>query len=234
MAHEEPPSYLMLELKTSRTDKIPLDKRDLEGIKNDGYLVVVLDEPGYEGPVLGFIPHSEINVGTHNKSDLRQKQVTGAWWVDEINSSWSDWILNIDALNDIISAKHSKVPKKIDWYLRMTGQEKGLKKSRRKGAARAQFLRLNLEELHQKMDAQIEGQFHQYLVRDIIKRSDTLRYEPVNNPTGVPDIHARRLKGFAEILEILMEWGKSSENITINFDTITQEEVMDLYRKIIL
>ena len=232
MAHKEPPSYLLLELKTSRSECIKLDERDMKGIKNDGYLVVVLDEPSYEGPVLGFIPHSEISVGTHNKADLRHKRITGSWWIDEINSRWTDWMLNTDALNEIISAKHSKISDRINWYLRINSLENGLRKSRRKGAIKDQFLRKSLKELHKKMVSQIEGQFHQYLVLDIIRRSNTLRYEPVNNPTGVPDIHARRLKDAQEIRSIILKWCESNNKEYIHFESLSDKELLDLYIKL--
>jgi hypothetical protein len=189
------PAEIRIEVKTSRSQGFTFTDRDLEGIRPDGHAAILIDSTRHNGPRWILVPATRIDPGTHTESTLvRTSEETPGpnTVVSAINSAWSNWILDREVRRRLFKQANMPAKDAIKWCL----ERHPARTSKYEGHVRQAKLAAALTEFRNELDAflgnengpQQEGQIHQYILEDSLQY---LGYIAINNPTGVPDIHAR-------------------------------------------
>jgi len=189
------PAEIRIEVKTSRGQDFTLSDRDLKGIRPHGFAAILINSTRHKGPRWILVPATRIDPGTHTEATLvrTSKEAPGpAAVVSAINLAWSNWILDREVRAKLLAQDNMAPKDAIRWCL---GRHPA-RASKYEGNVRQAKLAAALTDFRADLDAflgnengpQQEGQIHQYVLEDSLEH---LGYAAINNPTGVPDIHAR-------------------------------------------
>jgi hypothetical protein len=190
------PAEIRIEVKTSRGQDFTLSERDFEGIRPHGFAAILINSTRHDGPRWILLPATRIEPGMHTEATLvrTSEEAPGPGKVVEaINFAWSNWILDREVQAKLFAQANMATKDAIRWCL----ERHPARQSRYEGHTRQAKLASALTGFREGLDdflgnengPQQEGQIHQYILEDSLQH---LGYVAVNNPTGVPDIHARR------------------------------------------
>lgn len=188
---ESRPSRLKIEVKTSRDAQHQLGERDLDGIRPDGYVAVLLMDRVCRGPRWVLVPGRLLAPGGYadrKLDDLSREtlpELTAA-----LNRLWSDWILDESVWMRMFQQTQMDALPALEWCLRhhrpRANKSQGNIREGRIVEALGRF-RSDLDKFVKGSGAQQEGQVHQRLLSYALVQ---VGYQLSSNPIGVPDISA--------------------------------------------
>jgi uncharacterized protein YjiS (DUF1127 family) len=189
------PAEIRIEVKTARGQDFHLTQRDFEGIRPHGFAAILINSTRLHGPRWILVPATRLDPGTHADTTLvrTSEDSSGpAAVVSAINLSWSNWILDREVRRKLLAQDNMALKDAVKWCL----ERHPARTSNYQGHVRQAKLADALSDFRTDLDSflgnengpQQEGQIHQYILESSLQ---DLGYAAVNNPTGVPDIHAR-------------------------------------------
>jgi hypothetical protein len=226
------PRELKLEVKTSRAGGFQIGTRDIEGVGAEGYICVLLNSRWLHGPRWVLVPSKELRARGYGEEELAESAAPGEL-AEELNRGWSDWVLDRDAWEVLLSPGVLGVAERVSWCR----SEHPPRAHKAQGNLREVKLQAALEAFREKVDAvsagdsgpQSEGQVHQALLGDVLVQ---LGYRATLNPVGVPDIVATLSSSpeLSAIHERLEHWVPSTAGLCEVRDLLLRLSSDDLRR----
>ena len=214
------PESLKLEVKVSRTTKHQLSERDLKGIAPDGYAAILITGRLQHGPRWVLLPARQLQPGGYNDADLsRLADTIQPELCNELNKTWSNWILDESVWSKLLQQDHMKIKGAIEWCLkshppRVNKTGGNLRENRLAEALQRFRSRLDAFLLPSDNSAQQEGFIHQYLLAHALEK---IGYAATVNPVGVPDIAAvkkeRGAAGNETLRDKLLRWNPETPEL---------------------
>lgn len=186
------PEKIVIEVKFSRASVYTLGERDLEGIKPDGHVAVLIENRLLKGPRWVLVPFSQLSDGSSEEQELCD---AGQDVLPEItkvlNAFWSNFILDAK-MGKLLLGQSVSIQEASKWCLknhvpRQSAFAGAVRESRLKAAL--DKFRKGVDEKCEDNGPQQEGFVHQYVLAQGLKELD---YQVTVNPIGVPDIKALR------------------------------------------
>ena len=214
------PESLKLEVKVSRTTKHQLSERDLKGIAPDGYAAILITRRLQHGPRWVLLPARQLQPRGYNDADLsRLADTIQPELCNELNKTWSNWILDESVWSKLLQQDHMKIKGAIEWCLkshppRVNKTGGNLRENRLAEALQRFRSRLDAFLLPSDNSAQQEGFIHQYLLAHALEK---IGYAATVNPVGVPDIAAvkkeRGAAGNETLRDKLLRWNPETPEL---------------------